>query len=306
MPSMTMDSKGTKVKQPIGDVIFDIIIFIILMFVNVVMIYPLLYVLATSISDPGEVIRGNVYIIPKGFDLGAVNEMIKHPQFPTSYMNTIMYTTCGTVLTLLVTPMAAYPLATDKFKARGFISILYVITMFFGGGMIPTYLNMRMLHLLDTRLVMIIPGVISAWNLIIMRSFFRGIPGSLHESAYIDGANDWTVLWKIVMPLSKPVLATIGLFTAVGYWNDFFSALLYLNDANLYSLQMVLRSILVDATMASSGGADGQKDVDQNKAMSTQSLKSASIVLTMIPIMCVYPFVQKYFAKGVMIGSVKG
>ncbi len=305
MASMSMDSKGKKVKQPLGDTIFDIIIFIVLIFVNIVMLYPLLYVLATSISDPGEVIRGNVYIIPKGFDLSAINEMLKHPLFPTSYMNTIMYATCGTVLTLLVTSMAAYPLALDKFKARGFISILYVITMFFGGGMIPTFLNIRMLGMLDTRLAMIVPGVISAWNLIIMRSFFRGIPASLHESAYIDGANDWTVLWKIVMPLSKPVLATIGLFTAVGYWNDFFSALLYLNNSSKYSFQMVLRSILVDATMAQSGG-DGMKNPDQNKAMSTQSLKSASIVLTMLPIMFVYPFVQKYFAKGVMVGSVKG
>ncbi len=294
----------SKVKETLSDHILDLFIIVVLVLLNIIMLYPFLYVISTSFSDPAAVIAGKVWLYPIGFDLRAYTQMVIHPLFKSSYFNTILYTIAGTIAVLLFTTISAYPLSRNKFNIRGFISKIYVVTMFFGGGMIPMYLTMKNLHLIDKRLAMVLPGVISAWNLIIMRSFFKSIPESLHESAYLDGANDWTVLWRIVVPLSKPVLSTIGLFTAVAYWNDFFSALLYLNDSKKFPLQMILRIILVSSTF--SKGAEGTGITDELlRASSTQSLKSAAICITVLPIICVYPFIQKFFVKGVMIGSIK-
>lgn len=177
--------------------------------------------------------------------------------------------------------------------------------MFFGGGMIPTYLVYKDLGLVDNIFVMILPGALTAWNIILCRTFFQGIPESLHESAYLDGASDWTILWRIVMPLSKPVLATIALFSMVGIWNDFFTGLIYFNDNTKFPLQLILRMILINASMSGNPAESGNV-MDFMQRTSTQALKSASIVISIAPIICVYPFIQKYFVKGVMIGSVKG
>lgn len=296
--------KTNKIRKSGLDLTMDIVVYAVLTIMAIVMLYPFIYVLSTSISDQSEVMRGNVLLWPIGFDTKAYQSMIVHPLFARSYLNTVIYAVTGTLATLFITAISAYPLSRDKFRSRKAISVLYVITMFFGGGMIPTYLIIKMLGMVDTLWAIILPGSISAWNLLIMRSFFKTIPESLHESAFLDGAKDWTVLWKIVIPLSMPVMTTIGLFAMVGFWNDFFAALIYLNDPNKYPVQMVLRMILISATFTQ--GGDQQKSADLLQAISTQSLKSAAIVIAIVPIMCVYPFIQKYFVKGIMIGSIKG
>ncbi len=299
-----MRRNGNAIKETLGDATFNTVIIVFLIIVNIVMLYPFIYVLSTSISDQSAVMAGDVWLYPIGFDLTAMNEIMYFPGFLNSYKNTIIYSVSATVLTLAITSFTAYPLSRPEFKMRGFITKIYLFTMFFGGGMIPTFLVYRAYGFVDNPLVMIIPGALSAYNLIIMRTFFQGIPSSLHESAYLDGANDMTIWLKIVLPLSKPVLATIALFTMVGVWNNFFTGLLYFNDADLYPLQLILRMILINASMQASSVEGSFADFDQTAA--TESLKSASIVISIIPIVCVYPFVQKYFVKGVMIGAVKG
>lgn len=297
-----MKKNPNKIKDSIGDQVLLAVVYIILAIVVLAMLYPFAYVVSVSISDPAEVIAGKVSFYPKGFDLGAFKTMIDHPIFFAAYKNTILYTVLGTFFTLFFTAITAYPLSKDKFQMRSFISKVYLITMFFGGGMIPTYLAYKSLHILDTVWVMVLPGALTAWNIILMRSFFRNIPESLSESAYIDGATDPQILVKIILPLSKPIMATIGLFTAVGIWNGYFNALLYLNDTAKYPLQMILRGILVSATFDPSA-----KDAygELNHA-ATESLKMASIIITTLPVMCIYPFIQKYFVKGLMVGSIKG
>lgn len=286
-------------KETRGDKIFRIVIGIILLFVNVVMLYPFILVISLSISDPQAVLRGEVNFLPKGFSTLAYEKMMGTPNFITAYKNTIIYAVVGTVITILLTALTAFPLSVAKFKSKKFLNIYYMITMFVYGGMIPTFLVIRYMHMIDTIWAMVLPGALSAYNIMIFRSFFQGIPDSLHESAYIDGANDWRVLFSIILPLSKPVIATIALFTAVGHWNAFFSALLYLNSPEKYPLQMILRNILTGAEQLD------KESLSEFKS-STESLKAASIIITTFPVICIYPFIQRYFVKGVMIGSVKG
>lgn len=293
----------TKIKETKNDKVFNFTVAALLILVNIIMLYPFIYVVSVSISNPSSVVRGEVVLLPKGFSLEAYKQILNYPYFVKSYLNTIFYATIGTMLTLLMTVLAAYPLSMEKFRSKGTISFLYVFTMFFSGGMIPTFLVIKNLNLLDTRSAVVVTSILSAWNIIICRSFFQGIPKSLHESAYIDGANDWTILFRIILPLSKPVISTLALFSIVGFWNDFFSALLYLNDRNKFPLQMILRNILINSEMiAKEPGA--ARDV--SNTISTLSLKTASIMVTIIPVLCVYPFIQKYFVKGAMIGSIKG
>jgi putative aldouronate transport system permease protein len=295
--------RGGKIKDSPSERVFSGIIIFILLVLNAAMLYPFLYVLSTSISDQGAVMAGRVWLYPVGFDLTAMRRIANYPLFMSSYINTVFYTAAGTFVCVFMTCLTAYPLSQAKLRVKGFISAVYVVTMFFGGGMIPTFIVYRYLGLFDSRLAMILPGAVSAWNIIICRTFFKSIPESLSESAYLDGASDGRILWAIIVPLSKPIVATLSLFTAVGIWNDFFTGLLYFNSQSKYPLQVVLRMILVSATMTASSGEAGFVDLTRRTA--SQSLKSASIVLSIVPIMCVYPFIQKHFAKGVMIGSVK-
>ena len=298
-----MARKTMLVKDSFGERVFVGTITGFLILLNVVMFYPFVYVFSTAISDTGQVIAGNVWLFPIGFDLSAVQQILSYPLFTSSYLNTILYTVFGTAACIIMTCLTAYPLAQSKFQLKGVISVIYVFTMFFGGGMIPTFLVYRNLGLVDSRLVMILPGAISAWNIIICRTFFKSIPASLNESAYLDGASDLKILWRIIIPLSTPILATLALFSSVGIWNDFFTGLLYFNDPTKYPLQLILRMILVTVTTAALQAENSVMEFTQRSA--TLSLKSASILLSILPIMCVYPFIQRYFVKGVMIGSLK-
>ena len=291
-----------KIRRGASDYALDALVYFVMIFVLIVMTYPFLYVLATSISDGTAVTRGEVTIIPIGFSTASYRAILTHKLLGSSYLNTILYSVTGTLSVLIVTSLTAYPLSLKKLQTSGMIAKLFVFTMFFSGGMIPTFLIVKAVGIMNTRLAIVLPAIISAWNVLVMRAFFRSIPDSLHESAYLDGANDLVVLMRIVLPLSKAVLATIGLFAFVGFWNDFFMALLYLSDINKYPLQMILRMILLASEMTRSDAESARELIN----MSTQGVKSAIIVVAIFPIMCLYPFVQKYFVKGIMIGSVKG
>lgn len=269
----------------------------------VVTVYPLLNVIAISFSNADFISLGQVSWYPKGFNVKGYGVIFDNPMLYISYKNTVLYAATGTLLTLFLTSMMAYPLTVSDFRLKKAITIFLAVTMFFSGGMIPTYLNMKELHLLNTFWVMVVPGCISAYNVIIFRTFFQNIPSELRESAYMDGANDLTVLFRIYLPLSKALLATFALFTIVAHWNEWFNALIYLKDENKYPLQMFLRSIIFTQQEGQSGQV---RDMIQNRQINPKNIQMAAIVITMAPILCMYPFVQKYFIKGVMLGSIKG
>ncbi len=281
---------------------FPVVNALLLLIVALTTLYPFIYMIAVSFSSMEYVLQNKVSIFPKGFNLKVYEYVLRDERIWMGYKNTLIYTTLGTLLSLIVTAMGAYALSRRILVFKKFFLMMIVFTMLFSGGMIPTFLVVRDLGFMNTIWAMIIPGLVSTWNLIIMRTFFQGIPYELIESGKMDGLNDLGIFARIVMPLSKSVLATIGLFYAVGIWNNFFSALLYLRMENLFPLQVFLRNIVLagqyqDGTVM--GGADGEMLIDE-------PLKFATILVSTLPIIMVYPFIQKYFVKGVLIGSVKG
>ncbi|MDR1469426.1 MAG: carbohydrate ABC transporter permease [Spirochaetaceae bacterium] len=270
------------------------------------MLYPFLFVIAASLSDSSVVARGMVGIIPRGFNVRAYEEVFKYQNIWSGYRNTVLYTVCGTVVNLVLTVCGAYPLSRKQFYGRRVFTFFIAVTMFFSGGLIPTYLVMRSYKLLNTFWVMILPGAISTWNMIIMRTFFQGLPVELEEAAIIDGCNDLGVLMRVVLPLSTASIMTIGMFYAVGHWNAWFNAFIYLKDFDRYPLQLWLRMIVLqnqlnDITNMQSGAVDmGAEN------LISDTIKYAVIVVAAAPILCVYPFIQKYFVKGAVVGSLKG
>lgn len=293
--------KSRKVRTE-SSIIGDIVIWLILILLAIIMIYPVLYMFSISLSDSRAVSRGLVKLFPVGFSLDAYLFVLRDPRVGLSYWNTIVYATLFCICSLLFTSLTAYPLSIQSFSLRNILTILYAITMFFGGGLIPYYITLKMLGMINSIWVMIIPGCVSVWNMIIYRTFFSNIPSSLRESAFIDGANDVTILFRIIIPLSKPLLATMALFAIVGKWNDYFGAMIFLTDAQKYPLQMILRSLVMQIDVSTKETA--QLMAQYNVVTST--IRAATIVVAMLPIMCIYPFLQKYFAHGIMIGSIKG
>lgn len=291
-------------KKSIGRISFEIINAVIMFGLCVIMLYPFLHVIAASFSDNSSVARGLVTIFPIGFNTKAYQIVLRYQHIWTGYRNTIMYTVVGTAVNLFLTVCGAYPLSRKQFYGRGVFTFFIAVTMFFGGGLIPTYLIMNMYGLIDKFWIMILPGAISTWNMIIMRTFFQNIPVELEEAAIIDGCNDIGVLLKVIIPLSTASLMTIGMFYAVGHWNSWFNALIYLRSNSKYPLQLWLRMIVLQnqiRDLQDSGGVS-----EDNKSVVADTIKFAVIVVAVLPILCVYPFVQKYFVKGVMVGSVKG
>jgi putative aldouronate transport system permease protein len=289
-----------------SDMIFDIMIFVFSVFMFLIVAYPLYFVVIASVSDSTLVSTGQVTLYPKGFSLFGYTEIFKDTRIWVGYKNTIIYTVLGTVLNLLLTLPAAYVLSRHEFKARRILMFVFVVTMFFNGGLIPTYLLMKELNLTNNMWVFIIPFSVNVFNLIIVRTFFESsIPKELFEAAQMDGCSHFQFFGKVVLPLSKAVISVVGLYYLVGHWNDFFTGLIYIRDYSLQPLQIVLRDILLSnqvfAEGAGSGGAAGgyaQRYADQ--------IKYGVIIVSTLPILIVYPFIQKYFEKGVMIGSVKG
>ncbi len=279
--------------------LFDVINTILLLFVAFITFYPVLYIISVSFSDTASIVQNKVRFFPKGFNLEAYKFILQDIRIPRAYLNTIIYTAAGTFVNLLMTVLGAYPLSKKGFFGRRFFMGAIVFTMFFNGGIIPNYIIVQKLHLIDTIWAIIIPNAIWTMELLILKGFYESIPASLYESAIVDGASEYKILFKIMVPLSKAALASIGLFYFMGHWNSFFIPLIYLNDAKKFPLQLVLREMLIFDT------AKESNLIDQSK-MTPEAMKNATIFISMIPVLLIYPFAQKYFVKGVMVGSIKG
>lgn len=278
---------------------FRLINGIILALISLMTLYPFLYVIFASFSDPVKLMGNSSLLLkPLGFSLNAYKKVFVNPSIYSGYLNTIFYVAAGTLVNILATCMAAYVLSRKQFMLRRFLTIMFIFTMYFNGGLIPSYLLIKDLGLINSRLSLILPGAVSTFNLMIMITGFEGIPQSLEESARIDGAGDWTILFRIIMPLAKPTIMVILLYYAVGHWNSWFNAMIYLRDADKMPIQIFLRDIL---TRSQLGAMTGQTDVEDVG----QTIKYATIIVSTVPILCIYPFIQKHFVKGVMIGAVK-
>lgn len=266
-----------------------------------VTLYPFLYVAFASLSDATSLLQHRgIMLKPAGFDLGAYKAVFENPMIMKGYQNTLIYVVLGTAINLLMTAIGAYVLSRQNLYFKNIIMFFIVVTMVFHGGLIPSYLLVNSLGMMNTMWAILIPGAINTFNMIIMRTSFQGIPVSLEESARMDGANDWVILFRIVIPLSMPVIAVMILWYAVGHWNSYFNALVYLRNREAYPLQLVLREILIsnntDSMMA--GGGDDKYAIGE-------TIKYAAIMVSTLPIICLYPFLQKYFVQGVLIGAIK-
>ncbi|WP_438445494.1 carbohydrate ABC transporter permease [Gorillibacterium sp. sgz5001074] len=290
-------------RRSLGEHVFDWSNAVFLILLSLVTLYPFFYVLVASLSDPIWMmqVRGLIWY-PKGLSFEAYRLVFHNPSITTGYLNTLLYVTLGTALNILMTSFGAYALSRQNVMWRNPVMFLIVFTMFFNGGLIPTYLLIHDLGMVNTRWALIIPAAMSAYNLIIMRTSFQSVPVSLEESAKLDGANDFTILFRVILPLSMPVVAVMILFYGVAHWNSWFSALIYLRTRELYPLQLILREILVtsstESMMTNVGGGD--------KTPIGETIKYATIIVATVPILLLYPFLQKYFVKGVMIGAIKG
>lgn len=272
-----------------------------LAFMVIITIYPFVYMIAVSLSDQLSVMRNEIILLPKGINLEAYKAVFREKRIFKAYENTIYYVVLGTAISMLVTTLGAYGLSKkDRLMFYKFFNIAIVITMFFGGGMIPKYLVVKGLGLLDKIWAVVLPSAVSAWNVIVMRTFFTGFPEEVEQSGYIDGLNDLGVLYYLVLPNSGAILATMSLFNAVGHWNSFMEPFLYLTDTSKQPLQVILRSIVIQ------GSSLDNQVVSTDSVVVEEALKYATIIVSVIPIMSIYPFAQKYFMKGVMVGSLKG
>ena len=308
MVAETIDikSRGRGIRRSNGEYVFALLNGTALVGLALVMLYPLMHVLAVSLSSPDFINAGLVSWVPRGLNIAGYEVILQNPDLLRAYANTVAYAGVGTFITLTLTSMVAYSLAVPGFVLRTQLTIYLAITMFFNGGLIPTYLLIRSLGMMNTFLVMVLPMAIQAFTVFVFRAFFRTVPNELRESAFIDGANDLRICFQIILPLSKPVLATFGLFSVVGHWNRWFEALIYLRDPRRYPLQMILRRFLIREQLSLAFETSEAASLVLQGVVHAENLKMAVIVVTMLPILCVYPFVQKYFTKGVIIGAIKG
>lgn len=286
-------------EKKFSSILFDLVIYIVMLWVLFVCLVPFVYMIAVSLSDPAEIINGNVSLLPKGINFEAYNQIFTYPNFFMAYGNTIFYTVAGTSIALLMTTLFAFPLSKPFLKGHKFLMRMVIVSMFFSGGLIPNYLLVSSLGLINTVWAMLIPFAINQFNLIILVNFFRSLPSEIEEAALIDGLGYFGILFKIVVPLSTAALATVGLYTAVFFWNDWFNGLIYLRYRQ-YPVMLFLRNIVNGtATLGDGAGA-------ADKSTIAISIKSAVIIVSTLPIIILYPFLQKYFVKGLTVGSVKG
>lgn len=295
------------IRESRGDRVFSFINYTLLTVITLITLYPLVYVVFASISDPIAVNSGKMVLWPIGINFKGYTAIFENQWILIGYRNSIYYTFVGTILNVLVTFMAGYSLSRKDMYGHSLITFFFIFTMWFGGGLIPTFLIVKGLHLIDTPYVLLILGLVSVYNCIICRSFIgSSIPYELQEAARIDGASDFQIVWRIIFPLSGPVLAILALYYALGHWNAYFNALIYLNDRNLQPLQIFLREILVENKRISMNDDIESLEAMVERAQMAQTLKYSLIVVASLPMLIIYPFVQKFFVKGVMIGSVKG
>ncbi|MFE5320093.1 carbohydrate ABC transporter permease [Paenibacillus sp. NPDC056579] len=288
------------IKPTFGSRLFDVANVVILTLCALLTLFPFLYILATSLAPLQQVLRGGVILWPEKFTWDAYQTIFSNTHFVRSLYTTFFITVVGTVTNLVLTTFMAYPLAKKRLKGRRIIMFLVVFSILFNGGLIPSYMIVKSLGLINTVWSLIIPGAISAFNLIIMKNFFQAIPEELEEAARIDGCKNLGVLFRIVLPLSMPALATFTLFYAVGHWNQFFAAVMYVTKPNLWPIQVVLRQMIIEGSTQ-----DFEVAMGELKIVPT-TIKMAAIIVATVPILFVYPFLQKHFAKGVLLGSVKG
>lgn len=291
-----IESKSTKIFYAINYVLVTLVV--------LTMFFPLLNIVATSFSSERAIVNNEVSIFPVDFTAETYVQVAQRTQIFNAMKNTVYLTLVGTAISMVMTICGAYPLSKHDLPGRNVILMLVTFTMLFSAGLIPNFILIKNLGLMNSYMAIWLPGAISTYNMIVMKTFFSGIPSSLEESAYIDGANDLRILFSIVLPLSLPSIATITLFYAVGYWNSYFNMVLYISSSSKKVLQQVLRDLI-----NSSGAKDQLQMMDANDAMqpiATEAIKAVAIVIATLPIMCVYPFLQKYFTKGVMVGAIKG
>ena len=297
--------RKNRIRQRWNDTLFDVVATIILTFAFLIVAYPLIYVVSASLSSTDAVTAGRVWFLPVEPTIIAYQAVFKYDSIMTGYLNSFIYMALGTLINLVLTTLCAFCLSRKDFYGRGIIGGMVLFTMLFNAGLVPNYLLIKSLKLYDTRWAVILPGAMSAWHVILMRTYFTTtIPEELYEAAGIDGCSVWRQLTNILLPLSGPIMAVIGLYCAVGIWNSYFDAFLYLSDKKLFPLQVVLRNILILNQMDMTVTAD-LRDMATRRGMS-YLLKYAVIVVSSLPLLLIYPFVQKYFVKGIMIGSVKG
>ncbi|MBU5350077.1 carbohydrate ABC transporter permease [Paenibacillus lautus] len=280
------------------DKIFNTIIYVILGICGLVAILPILYVVSVSITPFGEVLRNGGFILfPKEITFSAYRTLLTESNIPKAFQITVLITVIGTAVNLVLTGLMAYPLSRRNLPGRNFFLLMIVFTLLFSGGLIPTYLVVKSMGLLDSIWAMILPNAVWSFNVLIMKSFFEGLPEELFESARMDGAKEFRILLQIVTPLSVPVLLTVGLFYLVGHWNEFFQAIFYVTDRTLYPLQVVVREILMQSQ---------QPLENAENMMPTQTMQMASVMIASLPVIVIYPFLQKHFTKGMLLGSIKG
>ncbi|GAB1156681.1 MULTISPECIES: carbohydrate ABC transporter permease [Paenibacillus] len=300
----------TGIQETRQDKIFLTLNYIYVTIAFLLVAYPLVYMISASISNPKEVASGAMWLFPKDITFEGYERVLQDQRIWSGYANTILYTVVGTAVNLAFTIPAAYALSRRDLVGRGFFMGVFMFTMFFGGGLVPSYLLIKELGMINSMWALILPSAASVWNIIVSRTFFQGtIPSELQEAAQIDGCSNFKLFFKIVLPLSMPIIAVMALFYGVGHWNSYFSAMIYLNDSAKYPLQLVLRQILVLQEMSAQGSGmmDGSSaSALNNKAEVAALVRYAVIIVSTLPVIIIYPFLQRYFVQGVMIGSVKG
>lgn len=287
-------------KQTKGEKIFGIINYIFIIFICLAALYPFIYVFSSSLSSPDAVAAAKIWLLPVEITIDSYVKVFKNQLIWTGYANSFFYAIVGTLVNVLITIAGAYPLSKSRLRGKNIITFMVVLTMWFNPGMIPFYLNLKDLNLLDNRMTIIIAFACSAFYVILLRTYFQSISQSIEESAKIDGANDLVILNKIILPLSKPALATIGLYYAVNRWNGYFWAMLILKDPKKVPLQVILKKMIVEMNVSDEAIGDMAQQFSQ------ETIIYATIIIGALPMLMLYPFIQKYFEKGLMIGSVKG
>lgn len=299
-----MKAAGRKRKLGMSDrLILGVGYFALGLFVLAIII-PLVYVVAASFMDPNVLNSQGISFDFKKWTLDAYRRVLENEMIWRGFFNSFFYSTAFTVISVFITLLAAYPMSKKDFVGRGFFNVIFIITMFFGGGLIPTFILINQLHLVNTIWAILIPGAFNVWNMILARTYYQSIPKELREASALDGASELQHFFKIMIPVCKPIIAVLALWSFVGMWNSYFDALIYLNDADLQPLQLVLRSILVQNTPQPGMIADIQSTAEMAKVV--ELLKYATIVVSSLPLLIMYPFFQKYFDQGIMVGSVKG
>ncbi|MDR2094586.1 MAG: carbohydrate ABC transporter permease [Treponema sp.] len=290
-------------KMTAGDRIFLTLVTTFLIFFTILILYPLFFILSASFSDPQAVLRGRMWLWPVGWNLNAYRRVFSNAEIGRSFFNSVFYTVTGTFFSLALTTLAAFCLSRRDLPGKTFLTLFFTFTMFFAGGIIPTYLVIRGLGMFNTFWVMVIPGSVSVFNLLVMRTFMStSIPEELFEAAYVDGCSNTRILFAVVLPLSASIIVVMILFYGVNYWNEFFKALIYLKDRFRYPLQLILREILLESQ------ADSMTELEStsSKVLLSEGIKYASCIVASAPLLLIYPFLQKFFERGIMVGAVKG